>query len=112
MNETQIAKLKTIHGDYRIDWPDAIFAPWDAPPIGMRVRRGNMTGKVIGIDDREELPDRVHGECLSCSCPNLNPCFGWWKIESEQYMKDGKPQVLLEYPPAWVPAETSRSLIN
>jgi hypothetical protein len=104
MTKTQIERLKADNGDYLKEFPDAVFAPWDPAPIGARVRKGDETGKVVGTDECDELPSRPHANCPSCSCPNPNTLFGWWKIESEQRRHgDGKPYVFLEYPPAWVP---------
>jgi len=91
-------------GDYKTHWPEAVFAPWDPPPIGMRVKRGDLTGTVVGSETRELLPERVHFECKTCTCPNPNSLLGWWHIELDRYKDErGKPHVSIEYPPGWHP---------
>lgn len=105
MTPEQIEKLKAANPGFHKEWPDAVFSPWDDPPIGMKVRKGDETGTVIGWDDQEEVSAVIHRECPSCKCKRMNSVFGWWKIESDQYKKDGKPQVFLEYPPRWRPVE-------
>jgi len=93
--------------DYLKFYPEAEFAPWDPPPIGTRVQResdsGVHFGRVVGASLNETQTGRVHLNCSTCSCQISNPYFGWWEIESERYKDSstGRPEVMLEYPPAW-----------
>ena len=104
MTSDQRNKIMAKYRDYATAYPDAEFAPWDEPPTGriQRIDSMRLTGRVVGIYLLEKAVGRQHLNCPSCSCVSDNPFFGWWEIESEQYKDDnGKPQVLIEYPPAW-----------
>lgn len=87
-------------------YKDAVFFPWDEPPIGTKVIK--MVGKTeeIGIVVGNVNADFMHPHvrtCHTCSCEKILPPVGcaWWEIQ--MLAGTAKGYKLLEYPPALKP---------
>lgn len=119
-------QLKT----FKENWPDAVYAPWDPPPIGQRVRKLDYprprAGVVVGVVE-PITQTRIHSQtCPTCQCSRVDgACAGWWRVQWEEWwaMPEGDaysaihskekppaatgPMETADYPPSLVPVEAT-----
>jgi hypothetical protein len=102
---------------------DAVYFPWDDPPVGQRVERTARDGTIetgTVCEGRPEVLVPPHASaCRTCTCPKIvSPMAGWWEIRWDHYNngtvpidpalvttgRGGRGVIALDYPPILRPA--------
>lgn len=114
-----VSASRTDEATIRRIWPAAVWMPWDAAPVGVRVRKPDWEGRVGSVLCAYEPKDQPlpMPHCDSCSCVQSMEAFrGYWEIAWDRwiavglgtFVPEGTPgaeqMVSLEWPPSLVPA--------
>ena len=94
-------------------YPQAVWFPGDAPPVGKTVRYANEEnplGVVTGVEGRSSTSE--HPQCSHCRYEIPNSLAGWWFVKMDRkLLVHGVEQdaVVYAYPPSLVPVEEQGS---